>query len=249
MTVTPAASVEIAVRIRILYAAASAADGQFVRTETLSESNPLSITCATTAREALKCLDVFGPFDAMLVDSVLADGPSTRLIAHIRQRHPGIGIVACVASDSEDLARPAIEAGADDWLPKRRDSLHRLYAAARRAIERRQEPPAPAGPTQAGEAAAIQASGPGVAERDREEPARLEATVAAREAEVARLRDELERLRSQYAAERAELTDALAGQRHETAALARELESLRNTHATVADREAEIERLRDDLDR
>lgn len=154
MSPTPAPAADAAGRIRVLYAASSAADGHLVRSEVSASAPRITMACATSAREALMCLQTFGPFDAVLVDRELTDGDSAGLISQMRHDHPRLSIVALVPGEDESAARPSVEAGADAWLPKGNQHLGRLYPTLADAIARRRdgsstvqpgvEPPAPA---------------------------------------------------------------------------------------------------------
>jgi CheY-like chemotaxis protein len=212
MNPAPAAAADdLATPIRVLYAASSPADGEFVRAETTASSPLISVTCATGASEALTCLDAIGPFDAVLVDPDLPDGTMPALIARIRHRNPGVGIVACLKGDDAAAAAPAMEAGAHEWIPKRRDTIAQLYPVFRRAIDSSRQS---AAGTAAREPHAESA----------EAPARtpisegLDAALAMREAALA------------HEAERARLEQALADQQTEAARLAVELAALRGAH-------------------
>ena len=207
----PATADDLATPIRVLYAASSPADGEFVRSETSAHSPLISVTCATGAAEAMTCLDAIGPFDAVLVDPDLPDGSASALISRIRRRNPGVGIVACLKADDAAEAAPAIEAGAHAWIPKRRDTIAQLYPVFRRAIDSsRQSPP---------RAAAHETVSLGTAAV----PVQIvsesfDAALAMREATLA------------HEAERARLEQAMADQQATAAQLAVELTAQRSAH-------------------
>ena len=199
--------------IRVLYAASSPADGEFVRTETSAHSPLISITCATGAEEALTCLDAIGPFDAVLVDPDLPDSSPAALISRIRVGRPAVGIVACVTGDDEALATPALEAGAHAWIPKRRDTLAQLYPVFRRAIDRSR--PSPAAMGQPVELAADDGTMTAPA-------AGFDAAMAMRQATLA------------HEAERARLEQLMAAQDAEATRLTAEIAALQAAHESAA---------------
>jgi CheY-like chemotaxis protein len=216
MSAAPSPAHDLAPPIRVLYAASSPADGEFVRTEASAHSPLISITCATGADETLTCLDAIGPFDAVLVDPQLPDGSAQALIARIRQRNPGVGIVACVTGDDESLATSALDAGAHAWIPKRKDTLSQLYPVFRRAIDRSRVPVSRDG----GVMDERPADDDGLEAGDHVSPEKFDAALAMREATLA------------HEAERARLEDALAAERVEVTRLAVELAALRTAHDT-----------------
>lgn len=216
MSAPPSPAHDLAPPIRVLYAASSPADGEFVRNEASAHSPLISITCATGADETMTCLDAIGPFDAVLVDPQLPDGNAHALIARIRRSNPRVGIVACVTGDDAALAAPALDAGAHAWIPKRKDTLSQLYPVFRRAIDRSRV--APAGDD--GATDRPPADDDVVEADDLAGPQQFDAALAMREATLA------------HEAERARLEDALAVERAEVTRLAVELAALRTAHDT-----------------
>jgi DNA-binding NarL/FixJ family response regulator len=59
--------------------------------------------------------------DLALVDLVMPEPGGLRAIAAIRRTEPGVRIAALSGSDDDDLARAALEAGAEAFLPKASD--------------------------------------------------------------------------------------------------------------------------------
>jgi len=266
MFATPAPTPDATARLRVLYVASSAADGHVVRSEVSARAPRITMACATTKREALMCLQTFGPFDAVLVDRDLADGDSAGLISQIRHDHPALGVVVFVTGTDESQVRPAIDAGADAWLPKGNEHLTRLYSTLSETIDRRRNPPSgtspaderssevgssslpeaerdEAGATSAAPAAlslvsAAADSAPAADVSESQGPSSVEAPEPPAPAAV--VADES----NDQAADEAPLLEASAATR-ELAQATREREQL---VAALAAREAEIVRLRDDLE-
>ncbi|MGE4481133.1 response regulator [Acidocella sp.] len=104
-------------------------------------------TSAAEARERLRAME----FDLMVLDVMMPGENGLDLTVSLRgERAPSTPILLLTARDTPEDVLAGFEAGADDYLGKPFDP--RVLVARLRAMLRRAQPPAAAGPLQLGEA-------------------------------------------------------------------------------------------------
>lgn len=105
---------------------------------------------ATTALEAINCLDGDGPFDILLCDVHLEPGSKENgsaeeettglhVLSHARKYHPGTSVILMSGDYKPEVVVQALRARADDYLIKPFD-LNQLYEAVARVMEMRRHP-------------------------------------------------------------------------------------------------------------
>lgn len=83
--------------------------------------------------------------DIIVVDATCPDWGGTGAIRRARALAPGMPIIALVEADHKDCVDAALDAGADDFLPKPYLSVRALDVTVRRALERFRNAPARGG--------------------------------------------------------------------------------------------------------
>jgi two-component system, cell cycle response regulator len=96
-----------------------------------------AVTHATTLAEALACLEAAGA-DVVLLDLSLPDASELHALRKVREQFPDTPVVVLPGLNDEELARRAIEAGAQDYLVKGEFNDQLLLRAVRYAVERHQ---------------------------------------------------------------------------------------------------------------
>lgn len=97
----------------------------------------LDLTQVNRLGEAIKILNLQS-FDAILLDISLPDSKGFDTVARLREYSPNIPIVVLTALDDEEIALKSIQAGAEDYLVKRKIDSQLLIRSLRYAIERQQ---------------------------------------------------------------------------------------------------------------
>ena len=83
---------------------------------------------AGTCAEAFAVLARDGPVDLILMDLQMPGMPGLDGIAHVRERHPDVPVVALSSSDDRDTVLSALDAGAMGFIPKSSTSAVLLSA-------------------------------------------------------------------------------------------------------------------------
>lgn len=123
-------------RIRVLLVEDNPTDARLV--QAMAERAPnveLEVTWVSTFRQALERLQD-GNIDLVLLDLMLPDSPAHETIGRMRQEVPGVPVVVWTAADNPDFASQAIQAGAQDYLPKGRLDPELLARTVRYAVDR-----------------------------------------------------------------------------------------------------------------
>ncbi|MEO8136220.1 MAG: PAS domain S-box protein, partial [Betaproteobacteria bacterium] len=76
------------------------------------------------------------PFDLVLLDMNLPDGSGLDVLAEVRRASLSLAVVVLTGSGNEESVLAALRAGADDYLPKRRDYWTQLVDILRSALTR-----------------------------------------------------------------------------------------------------------------
>lgn len=97
--------------------------------QSLSRLQP-GLVCveASSADQALSCLDADGDFDLAVIDLMLPDMNGFSLLAVLAKRFPEVPAVVVSAIDDEASVRRAIQAGASGYVPKSSSSEVLLQA-------------------------------------------------------------------------------------------------------------------------
>lgn len=95
----------------------------------------LDITWVSTLQQALERLRV-PSIDLILLDLMLPDSPAQETIERIRQEVPVVPVVVWTSVDNPEFASRAIQAGAQDYLPKGRLDPDLLARTCRYAVDR-----------------------------------------------------------------------------------------------------------------
>ncbi len=77
-----------------------------------------------------------GRFDAALLDLNLPDSMGLATVGQLHARHPDVPIVVLTGEEADDLALQAVQAGAEDYIPKTELEPKLLLRTIRYAIER-----------------------------------------------------------------------------------------------------------------
>ncbi len=81
------------------------------------ERNDFEVTAVSSGREGLQASNS-GPFEAAIVDIEMPEISGIDVIRALRSRNPAMRIVATSLAPRELSLRPAIEAGADEFISK-----------------------------------------------------------------------------------------------------------------------------------
>jgi signal transduction histidine kinase len=123
-------------RIRVLLVEDSPTDARLVQSMAERAQNvTLEITWVSTLKQALERLQLAN-IDLILLDLMLPDSPAQGTIRRIRQEVPGVPVVVWTSVDDPDFASKAIQAGAQDYLPKGRLDPDLLARTLRYAVDR-----------------------------------------------------------------------------------------------------------------
>jgi len=81
--------------------------------------NGMSVTLTENGTTALACLDS-ARFDLVLTDMVMPGMTGTELVTRIRQNHPKetLPVLVITGLDNTEIVRKALDAGANDFIPK-----------------------------------------------------------------------------------------------------------------------------------
>ncbi len=82
-----------------------------------AEGQPFAVTAVETAAAGVQCL-AHQPVDVVLLDLVLPDSQELETYVRVRAHAPETPIIILTGLDDTDLARHAVEAGAQDYLIK-----------------------------------------------------------------------------------------------------------------------------------
>ena len=94
----------------------------------------LTVTVALSGGEALAAL-AEAAFDAAVIDFKMADMDGLTVLAHFKQRDPGLAVLMLTGHGSQEAVREGLEAGAADYLIKPCD-IDELLAKITAAVDR-----------------------------------------------------------------------------------------------------------------
>ncbi len=123
-------------KIRVLLVEDSPTDARLV--QSMAERAPnitLEITWVSTLQKALERLRIPN-IDLILLDLMLPDSPAQETIERIRHEVPVVPVVVWTSVDNPEFASRAIQAGAQDYLPKGRLDPDLLARTCRYAVDR-----------------------------------------------------------------------------------------------------------------
>ena len=122
--------------MRVLYVEDNPVDVDLTRRRLARRAPDIELDQVGRQSEALELLPVPGRYDLALLDLRLPDGSGLDLLAWIRERRLPLAVVVLTGSGDQDAAIAALQAGADDYLPKGERTLERLPATLRDAWRR-----------------------------------------------------------------------------------------------------------------
>jgi len=129
----PEDSAHLEERIRILLIEDSMVDAHLL--ETAFPNRVASIDIVTTLEAGRRRLSSF-PYDLIFLDLLLPDSHGLDKISEIQALAPTTPIVVVTGMADGELARKALQLGADDYLPKSEWTPSLLKRAARQALDR-----------------------------------------------------------------------------------------------------------------
>jgi PAS domain S-box-containing protein len=124
--------------LKILYVEDNSADTDLLHRELLQLAPEISITSVHTVKQALSKLNekVEIPFELVLIDLHLPDGSGMELLNQIRANRMPFAVVILTGQGDEHTALAALKSGADDYIPKSQDYLHKMPAVLENALVR-----------------------------------------------------------------------------------------------------------------
>lgn len=125
--------------MRVLHVEDDPQDAELIRHLLAQQAPDMVLDHTGTLSGAKNRLSGPGSYELALVDLKLPDGNGLDLVAFIRERRLPIAVVVLTGSGDEQAAVSALQAGADDFLPKSPDGGEQLAATLRGALERSRE--------------------------------------------------------------------------------------------------------------
>jgi CheY-like chemotaxis protein len=123
--------------------------------ESYQDTNMVVIGTANRGEDALEQVESLQP-QVILIDLAMPGMPGLEAIPHLRRRMPDVGIIALTMMDTGGFRQAALDAGADEFIPKanmRTELLPAITRLARREHKAKSQPAA-AEPTPIDQAAA-----------------------------------------------------------------------------------------------